>query len=433
MAILVERPPSRAWLRTTLVAAAGLLLGIASFCAAVDPYGIIGTPTIPGLTDRKIAAAPRSRLTKPYRIEQVNPAAIVIGSSAANIGFDPDSPAWTQPDRPVFNLGIDGASFDVQQRFLQHALVRARPRLVVISVSFEDMMLAPRTLRSASPGDPNAFEDRMRVDAEGRPNRLYPLARLADLVFATLSLRAVLDSVATLMDQDDPEQNVQTPAGFDVRAQFPAWIARDGTRTVIALSLRQRLSELLRTESTMQRELEHLASMVRTARAAGAEVAVVVMPAYVAGLEVRRRLGLTARSQAWLADMVRTVEDAAGGPDHVAIWNFEGYDTPVQQPLPAAKDSTPLRWFWEAVHFRPELGTLMLRRIAGEPGLPGFGTRLTATTVAEQSRRYVEAERHWVAANPGDADALLEMIRTALDATCKRSPAKCRPPPALLP
>ncbi len=431
MAVLASAP---AYLRTAAATLAALLLAVAAFNALVDPYGIVGTPPVAGLTARKIAASPRTRLTKPYRIEQMAPATIVVGSSAANIGIDPDSPAWRAHDRPVYNLGLDGATLAVQHRFLQHALVHARPRLVVMAVSFEDMKLAPRLARSDSSGDLYGFESRLRVTADGRPNRAYLLARLSDLAFATLSLTALRDSVTTLMRQNDPEQNAQTAAGMDARGRFVAWIAEDGTREVIERSLRQRMSELLRTETTIADEIGQLAAMVRESRAAGADVVVLVLPAYVAGLEARRRMGLSAPSQVWLADMVAAVE-AAAGPDQgrVAIWNFEGYDTPVQQPLPSTEDRTPMRWFWEGVHFRPELGTLMLQRIMGAREPADFGVRLTAATVAAQAARYAEGERAWVARHPAEAADILDLTRSALDAVCRRNRDRCSPPPPLLP
>lgn len=420
-----DRGAAAAWLRTVAAALLAMMASVALVCAAVDPYGILGTPAIPGLTDRKIAAAERVRLSKPYRIEQMQPSTIVTGSSAANIGFDPDSRAWAPSARPVYNLGIDGAGFQVQHRMLQHALASVRPRRVVMAVSFEDMQLAPRAISSAWPGDPNWFEPRLRVRADGSPNPVHAATMIADFAFALLTAQALEDSVATLIDRIDPERDWQTAAGFDLRGRFLAWIAQDGTRAVIERSLRQRLSELLRTDTDVADEIRQLAAMVRSARAAGAEVTVIVLPSHVSGLEVRRRMGLSAASQAWLANMVRAVEAAAGGADHIAIWNFEGYDTPVQQPLPGPHDTRPMRWFWEGVHFRPELGTLMLERTEGG-GPANFGTRVTGATVADQARHYLEAEAAWVEANPDQSRAIAALAKTAQAAVCLHAPERCR-------
>ena len=432
MAILTPR----AYLRALALALAGMAAAVATFCALVDPYGIVGTPPLPGLTADKFAASPFARLAKPYRVEQLHPKTIIFGSSAANIGFDPQSPAWPEAYRPVYNFGIDGAAIAVQRRFLQHALARATPHLVVFATSFEDMMLARRLITVGGPGDPNDFEYRLRIRPDGTPNPLYPLARARDLFYATLSLEAFRQSISTITDQNDPDRNAQTPNGLEVLRRFPVWIRRDGIETVIAASFRQRFSELIRNETIVTNEIVELATMVRIARQAGADVAIVIIPTFRPGLEVRRRMSLTKPALSWLTTLVKdlhVVAEQTGGPSHVAIWDFEGYDTPVQQPMPSPDDKHLLNFFWESVHFRTSLGDIIAAQITAPSGTPGFGVRLTPANVDQYARDYEQAEAAWVSNHPKEATRILNLMEPAHEAVCRQFPKQCTPPKALLP
>lgn len=69
---------------------ATLLIVNIALCVFADPYAILGTPPIAGLTARKPAAAAWPRLSKPTLVARVQPTTLIIGSSTTDIGFDPD-------------------------------------------------------------------------------------------------------------------------------------------------------------------------------------------------------------------------------------------------------------------------------------------------------------------------------------------------------
>ena len=82
-----------------------------------------------------------------------------------------------------------------------------------------------------------------------------------------------------------------------------------------------------------------------------------------------------------------------------------GYaNTITSEPIPAAEDITPMRWYWDYSHYRQEAGDLMLDRIFDyrDPtrALPDdFGTRLTGQNIDAHLARSKSRLADWVAAN----------------------------------
>ena len=407
------------WLLAAVVFAAAVL----ALNVAVDPYGILGTPRVGGLTSEKLAAAERPRLTKPYLVEQTVPAGpwstLVIGASNADVGFDPNSAAWPAEARPVFNLAIDGADPDIQARFLQHALATAQPKLVLIGLSLEDAMVFPVTRRlSAAASTQYVFESRMRVRADGSPNPGYARARLEDFAFATFSSQALTDSLTTLLRQNDPERTHETAQGLNSAGSFARWVRTEGSYSLVMNKDREKTPQLLTWSFDPKTTTAGIGAMIRDSRAKGARVIVFIMPGYVDQMEILRQAGATPLFEQWKRDVVLVVEQA-GGAEPVPLWDFSGYSPYTTETLPGPGDmKAPLRWFWEFVHFRAALGDLMVQRMLGTGGPPEFGERVTTTTLPGRFAAYERAQQAWVAAHPADVARIADVVDAAARLVC---------------
>jgi hypothetical protein len=383
-----------------------LMLGaVAALCAIVDPYNVIGTPGLPGLTAQKPAAVHWARLSKAYLIQRHHPVTLILGSSSADVGFNPDSPAWPAAARPVFNLAIDGAGPDVFVRYLQHALATTAPKHVVVAINFiESLNLPPRRVTAAA-AQPFDFEPRMRVLPNGAPNPAHARAHIADLVFATLSFTALSDSLATLLHQHDPDTAYETTSGWNDGGELRRWAREDGFFRLVVDKDREKIAQykIWRTRKSLQ--IDPVLRLVRLARAHGADVTLVIPPNYVDTMESLRQLGLDADYDAWKSAIV-TGGTAAGA----TIWDFSGYSPYTTEPLPAPGDRTRrLRWIWEPVHFQSALGDLMIARWCGAPG--DFGTILTPANLAAHIAGYHAAQAAWVGAHAVDVARISALVR----------------------
>jgi hypothetical protein len=401
-----------------LLALFGFAVLVLALTVGADPYGLLGTPRLAGLNADKPAAADRPRLTKPYLVERQDWSTLVIGASNADVGFDPQSAAWPEAARPVFNLAIDGSGPAVQARFLQHALETRQPRFVLIGVALEDAMVFPARRVSAATSAQAAFEPRLRTAPGGGANPEYGPARLKDLVFATFSIQALSDSVATLLHQGNPERTQQTAEGRNSAGNFARWLRTEGSYSLVMTKDREKTPQLLSWAFEPRTSVSGLAEMIRTSRAHGAKPVVFIMPSYVDQLEILRQTSLTPLFEQWKQDVARTVE-AAAGAEEVPLWDFSGYSPYTTETLPGPRDTgRPLQWFWEFVHFRSALGDLMVQRMLGAGGPADFGARVTSAALPGRFAAFANAQRAWVATHPDDVSRLAAVIDAAAQAVC---------------
>lgn len=415
----------RTWLLFMTVFGA-LILGLT---VGVDPYGILGVPGVPGLTAQKTAALDREQLSKTYMVESANPATLLLGSSTIAVGLDPESPAWAAQHRPVFNLALAGSNPNVQLNFLRHALATTRPGLVLIGVSFEDALVTRVVFNadhSAEVPAPEPPEARLRTgdDAPRRLDRAVAWAQ--DLIFATISFQAVRDSVKTLLSQDDVLENYQTPLGHSTGGRFARWIAKEGQLALFVDKDRTKAAQFIKWLRRPLTAVAPIGEMVRLARGHGADVIVFIIPSHAEQLELFRQVGMTPFYKSWKADVVATVEAAAPPESPVPIWDFSGYSRFTTEQVPTAGDTrTTLEWIWEPIHFRAELGTLMLDRMVNAAGPADLGRRITTADLPGRVAAYEEAQRAWIRDHPADVSRIQEIVAAAKKAACRTTPQDC--------
>jgi hypothetical protein len=425
-------------------------ISLALFSAAVlaltigvDPYRVIGTPPIKGLTADKVAAADRPRLTKPLMVERGTWHTLVFGASNADVGIDPTSDAWPEADRPVFNIAIDGSEPYTQLRFLQHALVTQHPKLIMLGVSLEDAMRRPNPVPGQAKAAPKVsaavaaeygFENRMRVLPDGSPNPGYALERLKDTVFATFSLQALGDSVLTVFRQNDPERTHETAQGQNSAGNFAKWLRTEGSYVLVLDKDNERTPKLLAWAAQGGlTTTAPLGDMVRLGHAHGAEVIVFIMPSYVDQLEVLRQTGLTPLFDRWKMDVAQTLEAADPMAPPTPLWDFSGISPYTTELLPAPGDlKHPLQWFWEPIHFRTALGDVMVRRMLGNSGTPAsdnqWGDLITTQNLPVRAETEAAKQRAWATAHPADVARLSAVIATAAKAVCGGPVTQCPKP-----
>jgi hypothetical protein len=380
---------------------------------AVDPYRVFGTPEIAGLTLQKPAAVRWSRLSKAYMVQRVHPATLILGSSSADVGFNPDSPAWPASFRPAFNLAIDGALPDTNLHYLRHALVSATPTHVVIEANFIESMVLPSAPMDAAAHTQFDFAPRMRVTADGLPNAGYFGAHVADMVFATLSVTSLSDSIDTVLHQGDLSAAYETASGWNDGGELRRWAANDGFYRLMMNKDQAKIPQYAAWRHDKVLQIAPVVEMVRVAHAHGAAVTLVIPPNYVDEMEALRQLGIDADYDAWKTALVDGVAAADGS---AAIWDFSGYTPYTTEALPSPGDvSHRLRFVWESVHFQSGLGDLMIARMTGAAAPADFGMRLTVANVASRIEAYHVAQAAWMAVHPGDVARIAETVRHVQD------------------
>lgn len=366
------------YLRLWGLAVLALLLGAMSFNYWVDPYGLY-RPRQAG--DWKPHAATQGELVKPYLVLRHLPRTLILGNSRAEVGFDPADVAWPDAYRPVFNLALPGTGTRVARRLFEHVLAGHPPAALVLGVDFMDFLVSP----DAQGGDPQMTR-RLLVAPGGQPNPRRWLQMLHDGASTLASLDALIHSLDTLRLQARTGVADLTADGFNPMRDYEEIARREGyfalfrQRDVENIrAYRKRPKNLYSLGSRSSPPFEDVSAILDAARAHRIPVQVVIYPYHAHLLEILRITGFWDLFEEWKRELVRRIDQ--GDPQGAVLWDFSGYHRYALEAVPAAHDrSTAVHWYWEAGHFKKELGHLILERILGGKD-EDFGVRLTRENV----------------------------------------------------
>ena len=111
-----------------------VLVLIVGFNWWVDPYGIFHEEEYN--SQKPIWMSKQLRRAKAYKLKQLKPQGIVMGTSSSQIGIDPDHPGWDKTVYPRYNLGLPGASPYEILRYFQLSQAVSPPKQILIGIDF---------------------------------------------------------------------------------------------------------------------------------------------------------------------------------------------------------------------------------------------------------------------------------------------------------
>lgn len=390
------------YLRRWVFMLVALLLGAMAFNYWVDPYGLYRSR---GAGDWKPHAATQGDLVKPYLVLRHPPRTLILGNSRAEVGFDPEDTAWPESSRPVFNLALPGTGTRVARRLFEHVLAAHPPQAVVLGVDFMDFLVDP----GARGGDP-AMTRRLLTGPDGQPNALRWLQMLHDGASTLASLDAVVHSLDTLRLEGRPGVAHLTAAGFNPMHDYRQIARHEGYFNLF----RQRDRENIRAYQQRPKNLyargtrtspafDDITAILDAARAHDIPVKVIIYPYHAHLLEILRITGCWELFEDWKRELAHRV--ATHGRGQTVLWDFSGYHPYAREQVPAAGDRrTVVRWYWEAGHFKKELGQQVLLRLFGA-GEASFGAVLTPANVdSHLAALRSEGERYRLARSGAVAD-----------------------------
>ena len=387
-----------AWVISTVA----LLVAVVAVNVVVDPYGLFRIVDVPGLNRIKSQAGERAALFKRTGVERMRPASLVLGNSRAEIGFDPESPAWPESARPVFNLALPGAGIAAVADELAEALRSTSPRLVVVGLDFLDFRVDPSSDESFTAQPANADSTR----------------GLRDRAAALLTLNALADSLTTIRAQHEPYAASLTDAGFNPKRDYIGVSRREGYFAMFRQRDQENARAYLRGPKSVFQAgkrpapaFDAVDNIIALARARGITLRLVLYPYHVHTLMLFQLTGLWPAYEDWKRELVRRV-DAARGTMDVELWDFTGFSPYTAEQVPRPGDTrTELQWYWEAGHFKKSLGDLLLGNVFdAQNGKEPWGRRLTARNLDEILREQRAARDEYRRARPDDVKDLEALV-----------------------
>lgn len=381
---MTSHRPYLRWMLGTIAAASA---AVAGFVLLIDPYGLYALADLPGVNRVKPPVERYRNEIRLARADRFHPDIVVTGNSRMEVGIDPDGRQLAAHN--AFNLGLAGTGMDVAIAQLRHVGTGARPpRHVVAGVEFVDAL-------TDSPVHPAAAAAPPQEAPTGWRARLWQ----ADALYSFASLK---DALVTVAIQNRPYAAMATLRGHNPLLQYHETAATEGYAALFS----QRAAENTRKLTAAADGGLHaatvraqVAALIDAAAAARPDVAVdlVISPYHAQLLALFERARLWPRFEAWKEILVD--EALAGRRRHpgarIEVIDFSGYG-PIQcEAIPAPGSAARTRWYWEAGHFKPALGDVVMARVLGtgaDAGSAGFGVRLERETLAANRAR-IAAER----------------------------------------
>jgi hypothetical protein len=411
------------WLSLT-----ALLIGAAAALNIVaDPYRLY--------RDDEARAKPKAgangAVAKAYAVLRAAPAALILGNSRAEVGFDPRHAAWPPRARPAYNLALPGTGVDTSLAYLRHALAMpgARVSTVVLGLDVQDYLIDARAAEAPEVAD-------ARLLGAGASAGAQALRRLRDYGQATLTLGALLDSVQTLGGRRDPLAADLDARGFNPMRDYTKIAADEGYWALFRQKDLANSRAYLRRPMALDRldgregaPLAQLRQIIALCRERRIELRLVIYPYHAHLLEIIDATGHWEAFEQWKRRMA-AIATATGVP----LWDFAGFDAFTTETVPAQGDRrTSMRWYWEAGHFKKELGDLVLTQVLGERqggergAAANIGTRLEAGNV-EARLEAVRAQRAaYRTAHAGDLREIAVIVAAQRGPTPSGQAAKAQP------
>jgi len=364
---------------------AGLLLLLTGiFNLVVDPFSMFQLVTVEGFNEQKPEFSKHVRMVKAYAVRFQRPAGLILGSSRAEYGLDPEHPGWNAASRPVYNLALPSGSIYEALRYLQHAQAIHAIKQVVLAV---DLFMFNADWQKVE----DFREDRLATPASFDPN----IGWLKDVATALFSIDALRASQKTIVSQGDSHYVAYLHNG--ARDPLTNWNNirfKGGHHAAFISNERYSLTapdgwalfSLGDTQVATQSPYESFRNLLVFCREHDITLYVLISPIHARKLEIMWQLGLWDTFENWKRALLNIiVADAALHPEArpYPLWDFSGYNIITTESLPGlGDDTTQMQWYWEGSHYKKEVGDLMLDRVLKNQvnensSLKSFGKRIT--------------------------------------------------------
>lgn len=396
---------SRRYLSAFLGVAFGLYALVGAFNFLVDPYGLFPGPEVAGFNEIKADVDKHVRMVKAFQVRQTPPAGLIVGSSRALLGVPTRHPAWPEDAYPIYNLSLYGGYLYEAMRYFEHAVALGTVRHTLLAVDF---WMFDRNWETR----PGFDEDRLLVHEDGTPNSPDNLEPFRTL-FAWDTLRS---SLRTITRQDRDDILVQQPDGSSGWRSEAGWLRTKKSHRQQFGYMEQMFGTTAWEPSPSPRwniadptdptsPLQMFRRMVRLAHENNIDFRVVISPSHARIWEVLYAGGAWQFWEDWKRALVTITEEEAARAkaSPYPVWDFSGYNSVTTEPVP--RDRSPMKWYTDGSHFKPNVGAMMLDRIYGSEDNdvpPDFGVRLSSSNIDRALAKLRNARDAYAIGHPID-------------------------------
>jgi hypothetical protein len=389
----------RAYLQCLLGTAIGTLLLAVGINRLVDPYRIFVEPSILA-ADQPAQIAPDDRLRRTIQVVRYRWQAIILGTSRAELGLDPNHPLFA--GRKCMNAATLSQPNEETGRLFAAATEHGTLEQAVLGLDF---FAANAQLAYPLDLDWGNF----------KPERAWQLCASLDTFAKSL---AALDRRG---ERTPPPRESFTPRAMALRSE-KSYLMGGAYLPPPSYSY---------TFSSAQRHpIEAIRQVIAVAHARHIDLRLFISPSHARQWEVVAAAGLWTTWEDWKRQLVAINEEEARKASQAPfpLYDFSGYNSITTEPFPLLADPAPMRWYLESSHYSRRTGDLVLDRLAGRSPsgrtVPNdFGVLLTHQTIEADLAHIRAARMVWRVGHPGDV-AEIEQVRREAAAWREQSRAE---------
>ena len=330
----------------------------------VDPYGLYGSEYI-GF--EKITKPEKIRLAKIVKIKEKKPVSIILGTSRAEFGFDPEHSFFTKPS---YNLAMPLSTMYEAKLSLLWALKHGNLKHVLLVADY--IMFNGKKMKSISD-----FELYFNDDSQIY-KYLFSLDVLRDSLKTIVGTNNFYD---VYLDNGQREHHYFKRFVFDGGGHFPLMDYEksdyyDGYPTNYLYG------------DTMKNAFDDFEEIVRLCYENNIDLDIVFGPNHIWQWEaLDAQLGYE-KWLTWKKDVVLSVDKLANEyhRDQYRVFDFSVYHDLTSESVPLDKNET-MRYHWESSHYKSELGDVVLDRLSGVNVYNDFGYELNKTNIISHMQR----------------------------------------------
>lgn len=355
-----------------------LLLCIGGFNTLIDPFARYQWLTLAGINAEKTQVAITGvRTLKAMMLAQGHYQALILGTSRANVGLDPKHPLLTEA---TYNAALDGSNIYELEKVFDFA-IRHNPELKLMIIALDFL----------------TFSNQRTVNADFAQSRFAAKPSWWTQLGHTLSVDESYYAIKTLWDNQSQRQAayqaIYTPNGLAKR-RFPA-TPRRLFRQILTQNFLVNRYTYAGFCYSMDR-LARLRRMLATAERHHITVKLFISPIHAWLLETIRIMGLYPTYTQWQRDLTQLLP----------LWDFSGYNAFTTETVTA---NQPMRWYWDASHYRRALGDIILTQLLTAQGPSDFGVLIQQTNIEAHLQHQRQAQQRYQQRHAQDI-ALLERL-----------------------
>lgn len=395
------------YLYATLISISLGFLGVAVFNFSVDPYAIYRSHVTSQTLAQRPGAKIHERLHKVHQVLKIKPQTLILGNSRVTVGYDPMDPSFPYPK--VYNFGLDGANLHEIFHALKFVHQLCPLKQVLLGLDFT-------SFNAFLKDKPDFNEDRYD------PNHHYRHLEKLKLLLAVSTLK---DSLKTLTNGHDLNYPTLTTQGFSTTQALERYRVKGGGHRAISLSSEKSYMKATWFPEPLHQyhfldpqnaysSLDTFAQIIEYCHQNQIELIGVISPVHARLRLAQSLVHLEGTFKQWLKELVFINEHTAKLANAPAflIWDFSGFEPLHQAPFPSLGDpDTSMDFYWEASHFKKELGHQVLRRIFSKSTALGyFGTRLTHETLFSHLHRLDQSKSQYMAHHPNVVEEITALL-----------------------